>query len=136
VNETVKTENVKPEKKVTFPDEVTSDRPAPPGGLGKREKTMLPSTETKPTSNDATANKSDDVRPPSGDTNPGLNEDLSKFGKDKTGINSRKTDEIKADNIDRYHETLFGKNGVLAEEPPDQANMLGPRDHTLTEIII
>lgn len=143
VNETVRTEDVKPEKKVTFPDEVSSDKAAPPEGLGKRENTMLPLSETKPTSSDTPFSKikatsddikatSDVVKPSSGNTNP----DLSNFGKDKTGMNSRKSDEIKSDDIDRSHDSLFGKNGVLVEEPPDQANMLGPRDHTLTEIII
>ncbi|XP_061164524.1 uncharacterized protein LOC133173557 [Saccostrea echinata] len=109
VDEKVKSESVKPEKKVTFPDQ-------PPEGLGKREKTILPSSEAK-------------LAP---------SEEVSNFGKDKTGMNSRMSSRggVKPTESNGSLEVLFGKNGVLKAEPQDPSNTLGPRDHTLTDIII
>ncbi|XP_062612777.1 bromodomain-containing protein DDB_G0270170-like [Saccostrea cucullata] len=102
-------ESVKPEKRVTFPDQ-------PPEGLGKREKTILPSDEAK--------------RAP--------NEEVSNFGKDKTGMNSRMPSRggVKPTESSGSLDVLFGKNGVLKPEPQDPHSTLGPRDTTLTDIII
>ncbi|XP_062618915.1 intermembrane lipid transfer protein vps13F-like [Saccostrea cucullata] len=109
MGEKVNSESVKPEKRVTFPDQ-------PPEGLGKREKTILPSDEAK--------------RAP--------NEEVSNFGKDKTGMNSRMPSRggVKPTESSGSLDVLFGKNGVLKPEPQDPHSTLGPRDTTLTDIII
>ena len=122
VNEEVLRENTKPSKKVTFPDE-----DLPPRGLEKREHTILPSGETKPVAVETKAA-----------SNPAENEVIANFGKEKTGMNSRKpsSNGTISTGGEKSNDEMFGKNVIVGTQFEEHPHSLGPRDHTLTDIII
>ena len=122
VNEEVLRENTRPSKKVTFPDE-----DSPPRGLEKREHTILPSGETKPVAVETKAA-----------SNPAENEVIANFGKEKTGMNSRKpsSNGTISTGGEKSNDEMFGKNVIVGTQFEEHPHSLGPRDHTLTDIII
>lgn len=116
----VETKNTKPEKKVTFPDDI----PTQGSHENPDHASLIPDVNNTAASE---TKKSNDERHPS------PNEALTTFGKEKTGMNSRKPgpSEIKSNESEKVEQ-----NGMPITEFEGQPNSLGPRDHTLTDIVI
>lgn len=123
--DSVETKNTKPEKKVTFPDDVSTQ--------GSHENpdhaSLIPDVNNTAASE---TKKSNDERHPSS------KEALKTFGKEKTGMNSRKPgpSEIKSNESEKSPLEKVEQNGMPITEFEGQPNSLGPRDHTLTDIVI
>lgn len=118
--DSVETKNTKHEKKVTFPDDV----PTQGSHENPDHASLIPDVNNTAASE---TKKSNDERHPS------PKEALTTFGKEKTGMNSRKPgpSEIKSNESEKVEQ-----NGMPITEFEGQPNSLGPRDHTLTDIVI
>lgn len=123
--DSVETENTKPEKKVTFPDDVPMQR----GPENPDHASLLSDVINTTASETKTSNY---------ESHPLPNEVLTTFGKEKTGMNSRKPgpSEIKSNDSEKSSSEKVVQNGIPETEFEGQPNSLGPRDHTLTEIVI
>lgn len=110
--DSVEIKNTKPEKKVTFPDDV----PTQGSHENPDHASLIPDVNNTAVSE---TKKSNDERHPSS------KEAHKTFGKEKTGMNSRKPPLEKVE-----------QNGMPITEFEGQPNSLGPRDHTLTDIVI
>lgn len=123
--DSVETENTKPEKKVTLPDDVPTQ-----GGHGNPDHASLLPDEINIAAS-GTKNTNDE-------RHPSPNEVLTTFGKERTGMNSRKPgpSEIKSNESEKSPFEKVGQNGIPETEFEGQPNSLGPRDHTLTDIVI
>lgn len=123
--DSVETENTKPEKKVTLTDDVPTQ-----GGHGNPDHASLLPDEINIAASE-TKNTNDE-------RHPSPNEVLTTFGKERTGMNSRKPgpSEIKSNESEKSPFEKVGQNGIPETEFEGQPNSLGPRDHTLTDIVI
>lgn len=123
--DSVEIKNTKPEKKVTFPDDV----PTQGSHENPDHASLIPDVKNTAASE---TKKSNDERHPS------PNEALTTFGKEKTGMNSRKPgpSEIKSNESEKSPLEKVEQNGMPITEFEGQPNSLGPRDHTLTDIVI
>lgn len=118
--DSVETKNTKPEKKVTFPEDV----PTQGSHENPDHASLIPDVINTAASETKKSNDESHQSP---------NEALTTFGKEKTGMNSRKPgpSEIKSNESEKVEQ-----NGMPITEFEGQPNSLGPRDHTLTDIVI
>lgn len=123
--DSVETKNTKPEKKVTFPDDV----PTQGSHENPDHASLIPDVNNTAASE---TKKSNDERHPSS------KEAHKTFGKEKTGMNSRKPgpSETKSNESEKSPLEKVEQNGMPITEFEVQPNSLGPRDHTLTDIVI